>query len=148
MNWSAAPHVSVRDCFGVCALFWCWVSLCVPYTNSLMKFYFIMIVVIIIEIVIAILFILNYTFRLSTTTQFWFCKCALLWMFPPPDIPFEYVPFGILDVMFRLSTSIFYRGVPGFATDCPNSGWWSCLETPRPAIATGFRHMKQFAHNR
>ena len=28
-----------------------------------------------------------------------------------------------------------------------NSGWWGCLESLRPAIATGLQHMKQFAHN-
>ena len=41
------------------------------------------------------------------------------------EFPFEYwierVTFGLLYAMFRLSTRIFYRGVPGFATDCPFS---------------------------
>ena len=35
-------------------------------------------------------FHLNYTFRLSVTKKFWFCKCPPTWMFPPLDIPFEY----------------------------------------------------------
>ena len=55
-----------------CALLWCWVSLCAPFTISLIEFYFIMIftmiVVTIIWILMAILFILNYTIRLSVTT--------------------------------------------------------------------------------
>ena len=48
-----------------CALFWCWVSLCVPFTNSLIQVYFITIVVIIIGIFIDNLFVMNYMFRLS-----------------------------------------------------------------------------------
>ena len=48
-----------------CALFWCWVSICVPFTNSLIQCYFIMIVATIIGICMAILFILNYIFELS-----------------------------------------------------------------------------------
>ena len=36
--------------FWGCALFWCWVSLCVPLTNSLIEFYFIMMIVTIIGI--------------------------------------------------------------------------------------------------
>ena len=31
--------------------------------------------------------------------------------------------FALLCVMFRFFTRIFYRGVPGFATDCPCSVW-------------------------
>ena len=49
------------------AFLWCWVSLCVHFTNSLIEFYFIMIVVFIMGIFMAILFILIYTFRLSVT---------------------------------------------------------------------------------
>ena len=55
----------------VCALFWCWVSLCGPFNNLLIEFYFIMIFIMIfvaiIGIFMAILFILDYTFRLSVT---------------------------------------------------------------------------------
>ena len=54
---------------------------------------------------------------------------------PPLDIPIEYwvehVIFGLLYVMFRFSTSIFYRGVQGFAADSPCGvrcrGLTSCL---------------------
>ena len=39
------------------------------------------------------------------------------------DIPFDYwiehVTFGLPYVMFRFSSRMLYRGVPGFATDCP-----------------------------
>ena len=38
----------------------------------------------------AILYFLNYTFRLSVTKQFWFCKFATPWMFPALDIHLEY----------------------------------------------------------
>ena len=48
-----------------CVLFRCWMSLCVPFINSLIKFYSVVIVVTIIGIFTAIIFILNYTFRLS-----------------------------------------------------------------------------------
>ena len=54
-------------------------------------------------------------------------------MFPALDIPFEYwiehVTFGLLYVMLRLSTRIFYGGVPGFATDCPCGVWFRWLTT-------------------
>ena len=73
------PRYCTQECYSVfmlysswafltftgCALFWCWVSFCVPVTNSLIEFYFIMIIVIIIGIFMAIIFILNNTFRLS-----------------------------------------------------------------------------------
>ena len=49
------------------------------------------------------------------------------------DIPFEYwiehVTFGLLYFMFSFSTRVFYRGVPGFATDCPCGVWWRGLTT-------------------
>ena len=55
-------------------------------------------------------------------------------MFVPLDILLEYwiehVPLGLLYVMFTFLTWVFYRGVPGFATDCPCSvwcrGWITC----------------------
>ena len=63
--------------------------------------------------------------------------CGLDDMFPPDDLgsgpctPFIiYIPyiiaaffFGLLYVMFSLPSRIFYRGVPGFATDCPWRVW-------------------------
>ena len=58
MHWSAAPRHNLKDCF-LCAVFWCWVSWWVLFTNSLIKFYFIMIVVTISGIFMAIIFILN-----------------------------------------------------------------------------------------
>ena len=49
------------------------------------------------------------------------------------DISFEfwieYVTFGLLYVMFRFSTRIVYRGVPGFATDAPCGVWCRGLTT-------------------
>ena len=68
MLWSAAcPSQSIGLVLG-CALFWCWVSLCVPFTHSLLECSFIMMVATIIGIFMAILFILNYTLRLSVTS--------------------------------------------------------------------------------
>ena len=67
---SCAPSQSIGQVLG-CALFWCWVSFCAPFTISLIEFYFIMIFIMIVVTIIgifeAILFILNYTFRLSVT---------------------------------------------------------------------------------
>ena len=69
----------------LCALLWCWVSLCAPFTISLIEFYFIMIFIMIVVTIIGILWpffsFLNYMFRLSGT-KFWFCKSAVPWMFP------------------------------------------------------------------
>ena len=66
------------------ALFWCWVSLFVPFINSLIDFYFIMTIVSIIGIFMAILFLLNYMFKLLTwnifpSDSFMSCLDSLLW---------------------------------------------------------------------
>ena len=54
-------------------------------------------------------------------------------MFPPLDIPFQYCiehfTLGGLYLMFRFSIWIFYRGVPGFATDCLCGVWCRELTT-------------------
>ena len=100
------------------ALFWCRVSLRVPFTNILMACYFIMMVTTITEIFIAILF---------WTTHFgflwlviWFCN------YPPPgyfcswalsDYWIEHVTFGLLYATSRFSTRILYWEVPAFAID-------------------------------
>ena len=41
----------------------------------------------------------------------------------------EHVIFGLLYVMFTFPTRIFYRGVQGFATDCPYGTWCRGLTT-------------------
>ena len=41
----------------------------------------------------------------------------------------EPVTFGLLYVVFTFPTRIFYRGVPGFATDCPCGVWCRGLAT-------------------
>ena len=58
----------------------CWLSIGVPFTNSLIGLYCIAMIVIIIGIFMAILFNLNYTFRLSVIKYFFFCKRAPPWM--------------------------------------------------------------------
>ena len=70
--------------FWVCAFLWCRVSLCVPFTNFLIHFCFIMKIMTIIGIVM-----LNCTLRLSVTKRFLFCKCAtpLLGWFRPWTFP-------------------------------------------------------------
>ena len=93
-------------------------------------------------------FILNYTFRLSETKQFWVCKCALPWMLPPLHITFEYwighVTFVPLYVMFRFSTRIFYRGVQVYAW-CSHFlvFCWSSVSFN----VTPLRHTLQWRHN-
>ena len=68
------------------------------------------------------LFILKHTFGLSVTRYLWFCNYAPTWMFLLLDILFEYrvehAIFGLLYVMFKFSTRIFYMGIPGIANDC------------------------------
>ena len=68
--------------------------------------------------------ILKYFIRLSVLSS---SGSARPWMFPPLDVPFEYwtehVTFGLL------STIIFYRRVPGFATDFPCGVWCRGLIT-------------------
>ena len=83
--------------------------------------------------------------RLSVAKEFWFCKCTTPWMFPPLDILLEYliehVTFGDLNVMFTFLTRIFYRGVPGFATDCPGGVWWRGLTTCLMYVAPLFGNL-------
>ena len=40
-----------------------------------------------------------------------------------------HVSFGLLYIMFTFPTRIFYRGVPGFETDCPFGVWCRGLTT-------------------
>ena len=47
----------------------------------------------------------------------------------PIEYWIEHVTFGLLYVMFRFSTRIFYGGVPGFATDCHCGVWCRGLTT-------------------
>ena len=96
---SCTPSWSIGLGFGL-TMFWCWVPLCVPFTNSLIGCYFFMMV--------AILLILIHRFGIYVTRWFWFCKFALFWVFLSLDILFEYwiehVAFGLLYVMLD-----FYR---------------------------------------
>ena len=83
---SCTPSQSIGMDFG-CALFWCWVSLCVPFAYSLIELYFIMIVVTIIGIFMAIIFILNCMSRLSVlsiscSANAHFPGCFRPWTFP------------------------------------------------------------------
>ena len=71
-------------------------------------------------------------------------QLSFLWLislFLPLDILLEYwiehVSFGLLYVMLTFPTRIFYRGVPGFATDCPCGVWCRGLTT-RPCMLVHF----------
>ena len=119
---SCTPSQSIGLLGGT--LFWCWVSLCVIFYQYLYMvlfhhngdyywtFMFIM-------------FTLDYTFRLSDTRLFWFCNYEPPWVILLHSLEYwiEYVTFRPLYVMRRFSNGILYRGVPGFATDCPCSVW-------------------------
>ena len=132
---SCTASQSVGLFFG-CMLLWWRMPLCAPFTIFLIEFYFISIFIMIVVTIIwnfkVILFTWNYTFRLSVSKYFWFCKCATPCMFSPLDIlkyRIVHVSFGLLCVMFTFPTRIFYRGVPGFATDCPGAVWCRGLTT-------------------
>ena len=129
-----------------CALFWCWVSLCVLYSDSMIELYFIMIVVTVVGILWPFFLFCPVTWsfvdkRSGLTMYFWFCKCAPPWVFPPLDIPFEYwielVAVGLFSVVFRFSTTIFYRGVPpSFIFPQQATGRW-CSGQQRPWYICG-----------
>ena len=124
---SSTPSQSIGLVLGY-ALFWCE---CIGalLTIFLIEFYFIMTSSIWISLRNlyghSLLFELHA--RLIVTKWFYFCKCTTPWMFPPLDLLLEYwighVTFGLLSVKFTFPTRIFYKGVPGFATDCPCGVW-------------------------
>ena len=76
---------------------------------------------------------LNYRFRLFETMQFRFCIRSPPGMLLPPDCLLEYrieqLNIGPFHVRFIFSTKIFYREVPGFASDCSWSVWCRVLTT-------------------
>ena len=128
-----------------CPLFWCWVSLCVPFTNCLTERYFIMTVATIIGIFMAILLFLIYTSRLFVTRSFWFCKYATPRMFLSLDIFFEdwieHGTFGFFHVIFRFSTRVFWREGPGLLTDCPCAVWYRWLTTCLLYVGPPFKNL-------
>ena len=88
-------------------------SLCVPFTDYFMKFHFILMVVTVIGIFMTILFILYYIPRLSVNISSGSANAHLPNVYAT-EYWIEHVNFGHLYVMFRLSTTISYREVPGF----------------------------------
>ena len=112
-------------------------------------YYFIMVftmmVVTMVRIFMAIIYFLDYTFRLSVTKQFWFCKCVTPWMLLPLDISLQYwseqVIFRLLYVMLTFPTRIFYRGVADFATDCPCRVWCHGLTNYPLYVGPFFRNL-------
>ena len=119
-----------------CALFWCWVSLHAPFTDSLIGCYFIIMGATINGIFMAILFMLNYTFMLSVTRLF--SKYVVLQIRTSLGVSANGHSLWVLDwtcylcsplCYFRFSTGIVYRGVPCFATDCPCGVWYQGLAT-------------------
>ena len=85
---------------------------------------------IIIRIFLAVNYFLNYILDVIYLNS---SGCAIAQLPPPLDILLEYwieyVTFGLLCVMCTFLTRIFYRGVPGFATDCPCGVWCRGLTT-------------------
>ena len=74
-----------RTDFG-CTLFWCWVSLCVPFTNPLIAYYPIMTLVTIIGMFMSMAIQLDpHVYMLSETRSFSFCNyapgCFCPWIF-------------------------------------------------------------------
>ena len=125
------PITDYRTVLGF-VLFWFWVSWCVVFANSSLLCYVIMMVAAIIGIFMAILLILIYSFGFSVTSSSGSADTHL----PNISLPghsqeycSEYVTFGLLYVMFRLSSRIFYRGLLYFATDCPCGVWCRGLNT-------------------
>ena len=128
---SRTPSQSIGLVSG-CELFWCWLSLYVPLTNSLKEFYFIMAFVTIFGIFMAIFYFELHVQAFSNKVVLVLQMCtsvdvsALVY-----SLWFEHVIFGLLYVIVRIYTRILYRGVSGFATDCPWSvrcrGLTTCL---------------------
>ena len=102
------------------------------FTNSVIKFYLTMIIVTIIGIFIAIPCILNYmTFctKLFDSANGHLPRCFRSWTFLL-NIGLNMIHSGsFVSVLFRFSTNIFYREVPGFATNCPCGVWCRGLTT-------------------
>ena len=109
-----------------------------PFIISLTELYFIMIfimlVVNIIGIFMAINYFLNYTLDFLYLSSSGSANAQLPGCFHPwtfsLNIGFnKYVTFGLLYVLFTFPARTFYRGVPGFAIDCPCCVWWRGLTT-------------------
>ena len=86
VQFAITSSQSIVLCFR-CLLVWYWVSLCVPFTISLIAFYFIMTIVSIIAIFTAILFILNCTFRVSARNSSGSANAHLPGSFRPRTLP-------------------------------------------------------------
>ena len=130
MHWSAAPITVYRTVFWVCL-----VLVLIPFTKSLIEFYFIIIVVSIIGVFITILFILNYMFRISLPSSSDSANAHLLWCFCSWAFPLNFGLNMLHSDSFVSSLdswqgySIMYRGVPGSATDFPCGVWCRGLTT-------------------
>ena len=135
VHWSAAPH----DCIANRTGFWVNVVLvlnAIRYSchySLYIIIYFIMIVVTITGIFMALNYLLIYTFVFlyisksgSANAQLPGCFCP--WTFSL-NIGLRMFPLDSLYVMFTSPTRIFYRRVPGFATDCPCGVWCRGLTT-------------------
>ena len=128
---SCTPSQSIGLCFG-CALFWCWVSLCVLLTNSLITFYSITTVVTIIGIYGHSIYFELHTYTLWNNVVVVLQIRISLDVSAPGHslwILIELVSFVLLYAMCRFSTRVFYRGVPCFAINCTCCVWRRWLTT-------------------
>ena len=72
-------------------------------------------------------------------------QCLTSWMFQSPDLLLEswvkHATIGHIYVKFVVSTRIFYRGVPAFATDRPCNVWFRGLNTSILNVDPHFGHL-------
>ena len=105
------------------------------------------------RVFLAVNYFLNYTLDVIYLNS---SGCANAQLPPPLDILLEYwiehVTFGLLCFMFTFLTRIFYRGVPGFATDCPCGVWCrrltTCLLYVGPIFGNLFENDSKFVSMR
>ena len=122
-----------------CALFWCWVSVCVPFTISLIEFYFIVNFIMIVVTIMGFLwpFFSFWTTRLGflllSTCSSGSANAQLLGCFRPwafsLNITLNLLPsdsfMSCLHSLHGYSTGEFQA----FATDCPCDVWCRGLTT-------------------
>ena len=125
------PITVYRIVFLGCALFWCWVPLCVSFIISVIGFYFITLSIMIIVIVT----IIRISWRL-----FLFCTTRLDFLGLSNSGSANAQHLGclrsgtLLYITFTFPTRVFYGGVPGIATDFSCCVWCLGLTTCLPHV--------------
>ena len=143
-GWGSTPSQSIGFVLGS-ALFLCWTLLVVISLSSIV--FYSMKLRIILGCSWPLQFVLCYTLANFNILYLGFCKSSLPRMFPPLDMISEFRIqldiIGPLRVTSILSAGIFYRGVSGFATDCPCGVWCrgstTCLLYVGPPFGNQFK---------